>query len=289
MHRISRLRTSSVVMIALSLVFGTDVRTDGQDVIQQRTFRDADGEHRYGLFIPTGYTPEKKWPVILFLHGAGERGRDGTRQLGVGLGPVVRQKADQFPFIAVFPQCEDMETRYLAGWVDGSRDAQRALAILETVEKEFSIDTKRRVLTGWSMGGYGTWSVAAANPDHWSAIVPLAGGGGPEMAKPLASKHVWAFHGSNDAAIRSSQSRRMITALREAGGQPRYTEVTGGGHDITELVYGNDQLIAWMLNPDNSQPAALALSVKRTSPVDVLASDSGTTAPPFTPAVILKG
>jgi len=264
-------------------------RADDGDVIQKRIFRDADGEHGYGVFIPRGYTPEKKWPVILFLHGAGERGRDGDRQLNVGLGPVVRQKAGEFPFIVVFPQCEATQARYLVGWVHGSRDARRALAILESVEKEFSVDPKRRVLTGWSMGGYGTWSVAAANPDHWSAIVPLAGGGTPEMAKPLVAKHVWAFHGSDDAAIRSSQSRRMITALREAGGQPRYTEVTGGSHDITELVYGNDQLIAWMLNPDKSQPAALALSVKQASPGNILASESDAADSPFSPAVVLKG
>lgn len=288
MHGSSPVRTLVGFAVTLSLAIGLARSASAQDVIQQRVFKDADGEHKYGLFVPKDYSPEKKWPVILFLHGAGERGSDGVRQTKVGLGPTVKKQAGTFPFLVVFPQCKETETRYLAGWLNETKDARRALAILEAVEKEFSVDPNRRVLSGWSMGGYGTWSVAAADPDRWSAIVPMAGGGTPQMAASLKDKPIWAFHGSEDAAIRPSQSRRMIAALRKEGGEPRYTEVTGGGHEITDLVYGNGQLLAWMLDPENAKPA-LALSVKPVTPGDILTgSGSKTKTEPFVPALVLK-
>ena len=274
--------------IALSLTLNLLGQASAQDVIRQRVFKDADGDHKYGLFLPKGYTKDKKWPVILFLHGAGERGSDGVRQTLIGLGPEIRKQADNFPFIAVFPQCEDTEARYLAGWLHESKDAQRALAILNEVEKEFSVDPKRRVLSGWSMGGYGTWSVAAATPDRWAAVVPLAGGGTSEMAEKLKDASIWAFHGSEDAAIRPSQSRRMIAALRKNGGEPRYTEVTGGGHDIAEFIYGNDQVQAWMLDPKNAKPPALILSATQRTPGEILTTPGRDKSKPFVPALVLK-
>lgn len=227
---------------------------------EQRVFKDEQGEHRYSVFLPAAYSADRQWPVILFLHGAGERGTDGRRPTLVGLGPAIRARQSDFPFIAVFPQCEDQDSRYLAGWLADTTDAQRALKILDEVEGEYSVDTNRRILTGWSMGGYGTWSIAATNPEHWAAVVPLAGGGETEWGATLAKTSVWAFHGSEDAAIRPQQSRQMITAIREAGSSPRYTEVTGGGHDIGPLVYGNTALLDWMRNPQTTDPTSLTLS-----------------------------
>ena len=289
MRGLSGVRTVVSLTVALSLVCGLARTVPAQDVIRQRVFKDADGEHKYGLFVPKGYTADKKWPVLLFLHGAGERGSDGVLQTKVGLGPVIRKQADTFPFIAVFPQCEDVEARYLAGWASETVDAKRALAILDSVENEFSVDTNRRVLTGWSMGGYGTWSIAAATPDRWSAIVPLAGGGTPEMAAKLKGKSIWAFHGAEDDAIRPSQSRRMITSLREDGGEPRYTEVTRGGHEIAKFVYGNAQVISWMLDPKNAKPSALALSARTLTPAEILIGRAeAKKKDPFVPALILK-
>lgn len=269
-------RLSHPIWMALILIV-SDVARAG---FVERTMKDDAGEHRYAVFLPEAYSSEKKWPVILFLHGAGERGSDGKKQLTVGLAPAIRQRQSTFPFVAVFPQCEDTGARYLTGWLAGSPDAERALRILEEVEREYSIDTKRRILTGWSMGGYGTWSIAAADPSRWHAILPLAGGGA-EFAPKLKTSRIWAFHGSDDAAIRPSQSRRTIAALRSAGADPRYTEISGGKHDITHIVYGNDTVIQWMLDPDGPHPRALALSVSAgEKPVD---------NSPFIPAMELEG
>lgn len=248
--------------------------------LESRVLKDDSGEHRYSVFIPKDYSPDRKWPVLLFLHGAGERGSDGQKQLTLGLGPVLEKRKDSFPFVVVLPQCEDVKARYLAGWLAETADAKRALAMLETTEKELSIDPQKRVLTGWSMGGYGTWSIAAADPSRWSAIVPLAGGGRVEWAEKLKDTPVWAFHGGSDAAIRPQQSRRMIAALQAAGAHPRYTEIAGADHDITGLVYDNDTLIQWMLDPQSEVPAALALSAA----APVARRDE-----PFVPAMDLSG
>ena len=246
----------------------------------ERVIKDESGEHRYTVFLPEDYSADKKWPVILYLHGAGERGNDGKRQLTIGLAPAIEKRKATFPFIAVFPQCEDTSARYLAGWLADGPDAQRALKILDEVERDFSIDTSRRILTGWSMGGFGTWSIAAATPSKWQAILPLAGGGA-DLAEKLVHLPIWAFHGSDDAAIRPSQSRRTIAALRSAGAEPRYTEISGGKHDITHIVYDTDAVIQWMLDPNGDHPRALALRV----PIDDAPVDNS----PFIPALELEG
>ena len=271
-QRVFRRLTATVLLFVLP---GT-LRAD----FVQRVIQDESGEHRYTVFLPENYTADKQWPVILYLHGAGERGNDGQRQLTIGLAPAIEKRKSTFPFIAVFPQCEDTSARYLAGWLADSPDAQRALKILDAVERDYSIDASRRILTGWSMGGYGTWSVAAANPSKWQAILPLAGGGA-DLAEKLVSIPTWAFHGSDDAAIRPSQSRRTIAALRSAGAEPRYTEISGGKHDITHIVYDTDAVIHWMLDPNGDHPRALALRV----PIDDATVDNS----PFIPALDLEG
>jgi poly(3-hydroxybutyrate) depolymerase len=213
-----------------------------------RVFRDSTGEHRYALFIPRGYRADRKWPVILYLHGAGERGTDGVAPTSAGIGPFVRARAANFPFFVVFPQCEDTRGAILTAWSSTSADGSRALAILASIEKEFSIDTGRRVLTGWSMGGYGTWSLGSADPQRWSALVPVAGGGDPAWAPRLKNTPIWAAHGVDDDVVRVVESRRMIEAIRAAGGRPLYSELAAG-HDVWKTFYNDDRLYQWMLEP----------------------------------------
>jgi dienelactone hydrolase len=219
-----------------------------------RTYRDDAGEHRYAVFLPRDYARRADWPVILFLHGASERGTDGRKPLTVGLGPIVEARLETFPFVAVFPQCEDVEGRALTGWNAGTPDGERALAILDQVLADFRTDRRRVILTGWSMGGFGAWSLAAAHPERFHSVVPVSGGGDPDDAAPLARVPVWAFHGSNDRAVPVAEARAMIEAVKAAGGQPRYTEVDRAGHDVWRHVYGGDALYRWMLDPSASIP-----------------------------------
>jgi poly(3-hydroxybutyrate) depolymerase len=226
-----------------------------------RVFQDAAGQHKYVLFIPRNYTADKKWPVILYLHGAGERGTDGVLQTTIGLGPFVKERAATFPFFVVFPQCEDTQGRILTAWSASSPDGRRALAILASVEREFAINSNRRVLTGWSMGGYGTWSLGAAQPKHWSALVPVAGGGDPAWASSLKNIPIWSFEGANDQVVPTRESLQMIDAIRAAGGHPLNTEVPDVGHDVWRIAYNDNRIYEWMLAPSATIPSAAPSSV----------------------------
>jgi predicted esterase len=220
-----------------------------------RIFKDAAGQHKYVVFVPQAYNASQKWPVILYLHGAGERGTDGVLQTTVGLGPYVRERAATFPFFVVFPQAEDTQGRILTEWSPTSPDGKRALAILDAVEREFAIDRRHQILTGWSMGGYGTWSLGAAYPKRWSALVPVAGGGDPAWASSLKDIPIWAFQGASDTVVPPTASRQMIEAIRAAGGHPLYTEIPDVGHDIWKVAYNDNQLYKWMLAPSSTKPA----------------------------------
>jgi predicted esterase len=222
-----------------------------------RVFRDATGEHKYVVYLPQNYSPDLNWPVILYLHGAGERGNDGVLQTTIGLGPFVKARSDDFPYVVVFPQCEDMQVPILQAWGPNSADGKRALAILAQVERDYAIDPQRRILTGWSMGGYGTWSLGAADPAHWKALVPVSGGGDPSWGSRLAKVPIWAFAGANDQVVAPRETERMVDAVRTAGGHPRLTVVPGVGHDVWKNVYNDSQLYVWLMNPKDV-PAATA-------------------------------
>ena len=273
-------QVSLFVCLTLMLCFMTQVTAadDGKRGFVEKVFQDDAGEHRYVVFVPAAYSPSKTWPVVLFLHGAGERGTDGKAPLNVGLGSLVKAREVSFPAIVVFPQCENTHGRALEGWLAGSTDANRALRILEQVQKDYRVDAKRRILTGWSMGGFGAWSLAAADPSRWSCLVPIAGGGKAEWAEKLKDLPIWAWHGDDDHAIVATRSREMIDALKAAGGTPRYTEILSGDHDSWKIAYADDRLIAWMLDPAKVDPDKLPAPKERLLPKLVFAQ-------PFAPAL----
>ncbi|MDA1018044.1 MAG: alpha/beta hydrolase-fold protein [Planctomycetota bacterium] len=246
----------SVAVVCGCLIQDATAQQPGMTGFVKRVFRDDDGEHKYVVFVPKGYhapnKPPKKWPIILSLHGAGERGNDGTKQLAIGLALSIRARIDTYPFIVVFPQCEDVKGRILTAWASDSKDGKRALRILEQVEQEFSVDPQRRILTGWSMGGYGAWNLAATDPDHWAGVIPVSGGGENLPAARLTSLPIWAFHGLKDSIVPASETKKAIAAVEAAGGSPTFTAVEDGGHDIWATVYSSNQLIEWMLDPHHS-------------------------------------
>ncbi|HXY33584.1 MAG TPA: dienelactone hydrolase family protein [Planctomycetaceae bacterium] len=223
-----------------------------------RVFRDASGEHKYVLYLPPNYSPDVRWPVILYLHGAGERGNDGTMQTTVGLGPFVKARRDDFPYLVVFPQCEDTQVPILQAWSPTSADGKRALAILAQVEHDYAIDSHRCILTGWSMGGYGTWSLGAADPSHWAALVPVSGGGDPASASRLANVPIWAFAGANDQVVPARDTEKMVAAVRAAGGHPWLTVVPDAGHDVWKNAYNDSALYVWLMNPKQAPTGATA-------------------------------
>ncbi|MGE3314286.1 MAG: alpha/beta hydrolase-fold protein [Planctomycetaceae bacterium] len=248
----------------------------------QRTMRDETGEHKYAVFVPPGYTPEKKWPVILYLHGFSSRGTDNTLQLMGGLAPQVRAKGENFPFLVVFPQCEDLESQIFEAWTAESSDGKRAIRILDEVEKEFSVDKRREVLTGWSMGGFGAWSLAAAYPARWSAVAIVAAGGEPDVAAKVHAP-VWAFVGTKDPFMKVETNRRMIEAVNGSGGTGHLTILPNAGHNIGHVVYAEDALYEWMLNPKSvpKGESVVRNATRKASPVEMGADMEM----PFVPSV----
>jgi predicted peptidase len=214
---------------------------DGKTGFIHRVYHGSEGEGKYIIFVPHSYKGEKSYPLILFLHGAGETGKDGERQAKVGLGPAIKKKEKTFRFFAVFPQSQKRT------WKADSADGERALAILKEVQKEYKIDDKRIYLTGLSMGGFGTWSMAAKHPDMWAAIAPICGGGNVKTAAKIKDIPCWCFHGDADKAVKADLSRKMIAALKDAGGNPRYTEYPGVGHNSWDRAYGTAELYEWFL------------------------------------------
>jgi predicted peptidase len=207
-----------------------------------RVYEDAQGTAaKYVLFVPHDYKGDKPYPLILFLHGAGETGTDGKRQAQVGLGPAIKKHEQTFGFLAVFPQSQKRN------WRADSEDGQRAIKILDQVMKDYKVDPQRVYVTGLSMGGVGTWSLAVKYPKRWAAIVPICGGGKPEDAAKIKDIPCWSFQGEADKTVPPERSRGMIQALKEAGAQPKYTEYPGVGHNSWDKAYGTPELYEWLL------------------------------------------
>jgi predicted peptidase len=213
--------------------------------------------YRYQIFVPASYAPTQRWPVILFLHGAGERGSDGYIQTQVGLAPAIRQNAARFPAIAVFPQAtaESSWTGTLA---------RVAVMALDQTMREYQTDPSRVYLTGLSMGGNGTWYIAYRNPKRFAAIAPICSWVSPQiwkvdpvvpadsgehfsaLARQLRQVPTWIFHGEIDPAVPVDESRKAFAALQAAGAPAQYTEVPGTGHNSWDPAYGSPRFWAWL-------------------------------------------
>lgn len=214
----------------------------------------------YSVYVPRNWTPERAWPVVMFLHGSGERGLDGLRPTQVGAGTAIRFAPERVPAIVVFPQAPP-DTR----WIGAPADA--AMAALSATMHEFHGDPDRVILTGLSLGGFGTWHLALAHPHTFAAIVPVCGGIVPNgnatsvrqspltvnasdpyafTAEQLKHLPVWMFHGSNDDLILPAESRAMHEALKKVGGNVRYTEYEGVNHNSWDRAYSEAELWKWM-------------------------------------------
>jgi predicted peptidase len=206
------------------------------------------GVGKYEIFVPYSYRYKgtRKFPLILFLHGKGESGADGVRQTMVGLGPVVKRRVKTFPFLVVFPQAQFGHQNKDA-WTAGTPDARRAMAILAEVQKHFRVAERHIYLTGLSMGGHGTWSLAAVHSHKWAAIVPIAAWDHRTDAARIKNIPCWCFQGAADPIVSVRNARQMIQALRAAGGHPKYTEYPGVGHDSWDRAYATPGLCQWML------------------------------------------
>lgn len=251
------------IFTLISLLAATAFARNPESGFLNRTFVSGTTAYRYQVFVPADWNHHSKWPVILFLHGSGERGDDGLLQTDVGLAHAIRKRLQKLPAIVVMPQCRNHKA-----WTDPDMEAQ-ALAALEQSIKEFRGDPDRVYLTGLSMGGYGSWDLAAKYPNKFAAVVIICGGiHGPkgetwlnvpltndptvqdpylETARRVGHTPLWIFHGADDDTVPVEESRKMVEALKKTDGNYKYTEYPGVKHVSWDRAYAEPELFPWLL------------------------------------------
>lgn len=254
------MKLSSAVAAALllgSLALAQDATEtpDMAALLADRAFERDGARLRYRALEPAESADGERHPLVIFLHGIGERGTDNTRQLCNGVERFVSAEARRkHPCFLVVPQCPPD-----AMWspIRGTREnptfaetptapAALLLGLVEELVQDPRVDPDRVYITGLSMGGYGTWDLAARRPELFAAALPVCGGGDPARAGALAGLPIWCFHGGADALVPPERSRAMIEALSEAGAEAKYTEYEGVGHDSWTRTYGDPEVLEWL-------------------------------------------
>lgn len=245
------------VALTLGLLFmpAKQTRSDEKSSpYEARVYKSGEKILPYRLLKPTKITEGEKYPLVLFLHGAGERGNDNAKQLVHGAKEFLKpENRKKYPCFVVAPQCPSG-----SWWSAGTRENLRTfrekphepirmtLDVLDQLCREFPVDKNRIYITGLSMGGYATWDLISRKPDLFAAAAPVCGGGDTAKAGVISKLPIWAFHGDADKAVPVAQSRSMIAAIEKAGGKPKYTEYPGVGHDSWTRTYANPEFFAWL-------------------------------------------
>ncbi len=215
--------------------------------------------YRVQVYLPESFWRDerKQWPVILFLHGRGERGSEGMWQTQIGLPEAVRDHPERWPFVIVMPQCP--QGSY---WTDPEM-LTMAMTALDRETQDFHLDRERTYLTGLSLGGYGAWELARLHPRRWAAVAIAAGGIfwsyeperwqqastlPAEYARAVGRLPLWLFHGSQDDVVELRQSELLFEALQASGGRVRLWIYQGLRHDCWTRAYDEPELPLWFLS-----------------------------------------
>ena len=222
----------------------------------------GDTRYPYQVYVPANYDASRAWPVVLFLHGAGERGSDGLLQTAVGIAVAIRRHPDRFPAIVVMPQAP--RDTFWSG-----APAEAAMAALDGACREFNADPRRVYITGLSMGGRGSWHLAQQHADRFAAVLVVcgfvgdrpnradvvpAGDGTPyqRLAERVKGLPIWIVHGECDSLVPVTESRRMYEALHALDADVRYTELPGTDHDSWTSTYESESIAAWLFQQRRS-------------------------------------
>lgn len=224
---------------AAALAVLMNVEAAGRDALtgsQALTFTEGSSSIPYRLFQPVGFDlPGTSFPLVLFLHGAGERGTNNTAQVTSHIqGLIDRTEAGSYGAYLLAPQCPSGQD-----WLN--TPLTLALNLVQQFIQTHNVDPSRVYITGLSMGGFGTFRALANRPGMFAAAVPMSGGGTPSLASTYKQTPLWAFHGAADTVVSVSSTRNTITAIENAGGtNERYTELAGQGHVIWAPVYNGN-------------------------------------------------
>lgn len=244
---------------AQSIAPQSDQENNGHEIevtslFEPREYSDSDGNTlQYRLLKPKNFDPDEKYPLVLFLHGAGERGDDNVSQLVHGMADFVKRQ-EAYPCYVLAPQCPREKKWVEVPWdrdkveqpESPSISMKLAIDLIGTMVENGHVDKARLYITGLSMGGYGTWDAITRYPDMFAAAAPLCGGGDVESMTQCKSIPIWCFHGDQDRAVPVSQSRVLVAKLEEMGGDIKYTEYAGVGHDCWTDTYSNDAFFEWL-------------------------------------------
>ena len=235
----------------------------GNNDYEAKEFASEDGKTlKYRIHSPTPLNRSTEYPLVIVLHGAGERGNDNTRQLVHGGKDIVAysKKANKPAFI-VFPQCLHKQQWVNTPWGDlehtmpekPSDSMALVLQLIEKLRKDLPIDEKQILVAGLSMGGFGTWDIIQRKPDLFAAALPICGGGDTAEAANIKDIPIWVVHGANDRVVKTKRSRDMVQALKDAGGEPIYTEYKGVAHNSWSKTFANDEVWKWFFSQKKSK------------------------------------
>jgi predicted peptidase len=225
------------------VLFSGSLQADDSGQKAQRLDVTVKVEMDYLLYLPKDYDTQESWPLVLFLHGSGERG-DDIELVKMHGPPKLIAGGKEFPFIVVSPQCPKTQS-----W-----EPIQLTALLDELTQKYKVDKDRIYVTGLSMGGFATWELAAFTPDRFAAIAPICGGG--EVYWTRRFKHVptWAFHGAKDTGVPLERTQEMIDALIKHGATPKLTVYPEAGHDSWTETYNNPEFYDWLLAQRRESP-----------------------------------
>jgi predicted peptidase len=231
---------------------------------EARVFKNSQGETLpYRLLQPKHYDKTKTYPLVVFLHGMGERGSDNQVQLINGVSELFASDAvrNKYPAFVFAPQCPNNDDSQIGSWSNWepgkpaiTNPTRLALEIVSCLQHEFSIDENRMYLGGLSMGGFGTWNIIQEYPTLFAAAFPICGGGNPEKAARIAQMPLWVFHGVKDSVVPVAFSQNMVRAIEAAGGYPGYTQYPEVDHGSWTFAFQEPQLLPWLFA--QKRPAA---------------------------------
>ena len=244
-----------LLFLVVTCLNGTTVLA--QNFFEERVFSPRAGEQlKYRLMFPKDYSPSgtEVYPLVVFLHGAGERGDDNQKQLVHGMKDFAKEENRQkYPCFVIAPQCPDGKRWVEVDWtLDAHKQPEESISLsltrelIKLLQSHLRVDSKRIYVTGLSMGGFGTWDLITRTPDVFAAAAPICGGADEALAGRVTKVPVWAFHGDKDSVVKVERSRRMIEAIQKAGGMPKYTEYPGVNHDSWTRTYADPKLMEWL-------------------------------------------
>jgi predicted peptidase len=225
-------------------------------LLEKKTFTGSrGGSLPYRLLRPDPYDAKTSYPLVIFLHGSGERGTDNEKQIVHGVAEFAKdENRRKYPCFLVAPQCPEGKRWVEVDWgaeshsmpAEPSDPEALLLELIAALPKEFKIDGKRIYVTGLSMGGFGVWDLISRRPELFAAAVAVCGGGDETQAAKIAHIPIWAFHGAKDDVVKVARSRNMTEAIKKAGGRPKYTEYPEEGHASWVPAYRDAEMMQWL-------------------------------------------